>query len=118
VNDSGLAVGYYGDSTTSEHGFFYDTKTGTYTFLDDPAEQFSNGVEDTQITGINNAGDIAGFYSDSAGVFHGFVACPAGQACPAPGPSQVPEPGNLVLGSCGLSVLAFGYLRRFRMGIR
>jgi uncharacterized membrane protein len=74
INDQGIAVGYYGDSTTSQHGFLYNTKTGQYTFLDDPSEAFNNGVEVTQITGINNAGEITGFYSDANGVFHGFVA--------------------------------------------
>jgi hypothetical protein len=74
INDQGIAVGYYGDSTTSQHGFLYNTHTGTYTFLDDPSEAFNNGVEVTQITGITNSGEITGFYSDANGVFHGFVA--------------------------------------------
>jgi probable HAF family extracellular repeat protein len=76
VNDNGIAVGYYGDSTTSQHGFLYNTHTGQYTFLDDPAEAFNNGVEVTQITGITNSGEITGFYSDANGVFHAFVATP------------------------------------------
>jgi len=74
VNSKGIAVGYYGDSTTSQHGFIYNTNTGKYTFLDDPSEAFDNGVEVTQITGITNSGEITGFYSDANGVFHGFVA--------------------------------------------
>jgi hypothetical protein len=74
INDQGIAVGYYGDSTTSQHGFLYNTHTGTYTFLDDPSEAFNNGVEVTQITGITDSGEITGFYSDANGVFHGFVA--------------------------------------------
>jgi len=74
INDKGIAVGYYGDSTTSQHGFLYNTHTGVYTFLDDPSEAFNNGVEVTQITGITNSGEITGFYSDANGVFHGFVA--------------------------------------------
>ena len=114
VNDSGIAVGYYGDSTTSQHGFLYNTITGNYMFLDDPAEQFSNGVEVTQITGIDNSGEIAGFYSDSAGVFHGFVACPTGVSCTVSGASTVPEPGSIALASFGLSVLAFSCFRRRR----
>jgi hypothetical protein len=76
VNDRGIAVGYYGDSTTSQHGFIYNTHTGQYTFLDDPSEAFNNGVEVTQITGINNSGEITGFYTDANGVAHGFVATP------------------------------------------
>ena len=74
INDQGIAVGYYGDSTTSQHGFFYNINTGVYTFLDDPSEGFNNGVEVTQITGINNSGEITGFYTDANGLAHGFVA--------------------------------------------
>jgi hypothetical protein len=76
VNDKGVAVGYYGDSTTSQHGFVYNTHNGVYSFLDDPDEAFSNGVEVTQITGITDSNEITGFYSDANGVFHGFVATP------------------------------------------
>jgi hypothetical protein len=100
INDNGLAVGYYGDSTASQHGFFYNTITGQYTFLDDPAEQFNNGVEVTQITGINDAGQITGFYSDANGVFHGFVASP------------VPEPLSAAL--AGLGLLAVWLAKRNR----
>ncbi len=74
INDFGIAVGYYGDSTGSQHAFIFNTHTGKYTFLDDPNAAFSNGVEVTQITGISNSGEITGFYSDANGVFHGFVA--------------------------------------------
>jgi hypothetical protein len=82
INSNGIAVGYYGDSTTSQHGFLYNVKTGQYTFMDDPAEAFNNGVEVTQITGINDSGEITGFYSDANGVFHGFFAWPNGLTCP------------------------------------
>jgi hypothetical protein len=74
INDKGIAVGYYGDSTGSQHGFLYNTKTGQYTFVDDPSEAFYKGVEVTQITGITNSGEITGFYSDANGAYHGFVA--------------------------------------------
>jgi uncharacterized membrane protein len=107
VNDQGIAVGYYGDSTMSQHGFFYNTHTGQYTFLDDPSEAFHNGVEVTQITGINNSGEITGFYSDANGVFHGFVGTPAGAPVPEPGTM-----GLLVLGVAG--VAGFGWRRRLR----
>jgi hypothetical protein len=93
INDTGLVSGYYGDSTTSQHGFLYNTKTGTYTFLDDPAEGFHNGVEVTQITGITNAGELAGFYTDANGIAHSFIATPA------------PEPGSLALLATGLGLL-------------
>lgn len=82
VNDAGIAVGYYGDSTTSQHGFLYNTNTGKYTFVDDPSEKFNGGVEVTQITGINDSGELTGFYSDANGVFHAFTACPPDAFCP------------------------------------
>ena len=104
INDHGLAVGYYGDSTLSQHGYFYNTVTGKYTFLDDPNAAFSGGVEVTQITGISNSGEITGFYSDANGVFHGFVA------------TSVPEPGSLALMCLGVtSLLCVGYTRRRRV---
>jgi uncharacterized membrane protein len=77
INDEGIAVGYYGDLTTSQHGFIYNTHTGQYTFLDDPSEAFDNGVGVTQITGIHDFGQITGFYSDANGVFHSFEATPS-----------------------------------------
>ena len=95
-------MGYYGDSTTSQHGYFYNTNTGTYTFLDDPSAAFNNGVEVTQITGINNSGEITGFYSDANGVFHGFVAV------------AVPEPSSMALLGIGVTSVVVWARRRRR----
>ena len=102
INDSDIAVGYYGDSTTSQHGFLYNTTTQAYTFLDDPAAQFDNGVVVTQITGITNSGEIAGFYTDANGIAHSFIASP------------VPEPSSLILGVVGLGALGLNLFRRRR----
>jgi hypothetical protein len=89
VNDAGIAAGYYQDSTGSQHGFLYNTHTGQYEFLDDPSEAFDgNGVEVTQITGINNADEISGFYTDANGVAHGFVAKGIPKFPPLPPPDN------------------------------
>ncbi|MGA2701947.1 MAG: PEP-CTERM sorting domain-containing protein [Isosphaeraceae bacterium] len=102
INDQNTAVGYYGDSTLSQHGYFYNTNTGTYTFLDDPNAAFNNGVEVTQITGINNSGEITGFYSDANGVFHGFVAV------------AVPEPSSMALLGIGVTSVVVWAARKRR----
>jgi hypothetical protein len=107
INDHGIAVGYYGDSTLSQHGFLYNTNTGQYTFLDDPSEGFSNGVEVTQITGITNSGEITGFYTDANGEAHGFVAF-----------ASVPEPGSVVLLGLGMAAaLGYGSYKRLRKSV-
>jgi hypothetical protein len=108
VNDEGIAVGYYGDSTLSQHGFLYNTHTGVYTFVDDPAAAFFNGVEVTQITGISDSGEIAGFYTDAEGVPHSFTAS-----------IGVPEPSTWALMLVGMTGVAFvgACRRRERSGV-
>ncbi len=112
INDGNLAVGYYGDSTTSQHGFVYNLKTNTYTFLDDPAAAFSNGVEVTQITGISNIGELSGFYTDGSGIAHSFAACPVGVTCPGLTVANVAEPGSLAILAAGLGLLTASVFRR------
>ena len=85
INDNGLAVGYWQDNAGSQHGFIYDVKTGVYSFLDDPKAGINNGLEITQITGINDSNEIAGFYVDGNGVQRGFFA------------TTTPEPATIVL---------------------
>ena len=94
INDAGEAVGYYQTKDTgSQFGFLFNTATDAYTFLDDPLAAPFNGTQITQITGINDAGTIAGFYVDATGAQRGFVGAP------------VPEASSLV--SLGL-LLALG----------
>lgn len=84
INDNGLAVGYYQDNAGNQHGFLYNINTGTYTFLDDPGANLNNGLDITQITGINDSNEIAGFYVNNSGVQEGFLATVATVATPEP----------------------------------
>jgi len=77
INDAGQMVGTYVDPVNSlVHGFL--DNGGTFTTIDDPnmaANSF--GEEYTELSGINNAGQIVGIYSDAVGS-HGFLRSPAG----------------------------------------
>jgi uncharacterized membrane protein len=65
VNDAGLSVGYYADSSGTQHGYLMNGST--FTTIDPP------GSTDTTVLGINNAGIITGRYIDSSNVEHGFL---------------------------------------------
>lgn len=100
INDNGLAVGYYGTANGSQHGFLYNINTQQYTFLDDPMQGIIGGVSITQITGIGDDGEIAGFYVGTDGLQHGFYAT-----------DTVPEPSSLVMLGTGVLGVA-GVIRR------
>jgi len=106
INDHGLAVGYYQLPDGSQHGLLFDTATQSYSFLDDPNAALT-GLSITQITGVNNAGDIAGFYVDAnTGVQRGFFATPAAVAAPEPATF------GLLLGALAPMLVAHRRLRR------
>jgi PEP-CTERM motif len=70
VNDGNIAVGFYVDTGGATHGYTYNIGTTTFSAnIDDP-----NGVSATTAAAINNAGEIAGFYTDTiTGAVRGFV---------------------------------------------
>ena len=73
VNDHDEVVGTYtvgSGSSAMMHGFTWTAKGG-FTTIDDP-----QGMGTTTINGVNNAGDLVGFYVDSVGNTDGFLATP------------------------------------------
>jgi hypothetical protein len=61
LNNAGIAVGFYTDANGVNHGFTLNQATGKFTPVTPP------GGGSVQATAINNAGDIAGIVTSSAG---------------------------------------------------
>jgi hypothetical protein len=71
VNDAGLAVGFYNDSSGNSHGYLYNTKTNKYASYNPGI----GGATSVTATGINNSDCISGFFSRGTGPAHAFYAC-------------------------------------------
>jgi hypothetical protein len=74
VNGKDQIVGSYLDSAGVMHGFVLTSPLGPVSHwqsIDDP-----NGIGSTVVNGINNAGDLVGFYTDPAGNTDGMLAQP------------------------------------------
>ena len=75
VNDRDEVVGAYtigSGASAVTHGFTWRPGYG-FTTVNDP-----HGRSATTINGVNDAGDLVGFYADSAGNTDGFLATPRG----------------------------------------
>jgi hypothetical protein len=69
-NDFGIAVGL--DMVNGAmHGIVFNSHTGRFTTLDDP-----HGIGTTTLNGINDFGQIVGFYVDKHGSADGLLATP------------------------------------------
>jgi probable HAF family extracellular repeat protein len=109
INDNGEIVGYYADVNNNIHGFIY--QNGVFTDLDAPnASQFDPNnpfPAGTFPGGINNEGQIVGFYTDAAtGNIDAFVATP----------TLAPEPASLPLTVAGGLGLTGWWLRKRKAG--
>ena len=99
LNNKGLVVGYYVDASGLTNGLVYDVLTGTWSTVNDPnaSATAAFNVTGTTINGINDAGQLVGFFSDGTHV-NGLLATPT------------PEPASFAL--MGLGALLVLGLRR------
>jgi len=72
-NDNGAIVGQFADADGNLHGFVY--RNGRFRQFDAPgsSQVVELNVQGTLINGIDDLGDIVGFYSDGKSAVHGFV---------------------------------------------
>jgi hypothetical protein len=75
VTASGVAAGNWSTdptAATGNQGWTFDLKTGSYSFFDVPGVDKVH-YDGTIVQDINNAGVVAGLFTDSNGVVHGFT---------------------------------------------
>jgi hypothetical protein len=96
INDLGEITGVYFDSNNNQHGFLRKAGGKIVTFdapnVGYPAQpnlSFSGG---TVPTGINNEGEIVGWYTDANGAYHGFVRSVHGKFTIIDDPSSSSSP--------------------------
>jgi hypothetical protein len=94
LNNTGEAVGYDIDAAGNMHGIICNTSSLMCTQVDDP-----NGIGTTTFNGVNDLGQIVGFYVNGNTNTIGLVADP------------VPEPSTLTLLLAGLCALGFAGVR-------
>jgi uncharacterized membrane protein len=116
INNNGVVAGSYSDAGNNTHGFIY--QNGVFTTIDDPLADkwdpdqafvpfLTNG---THIMGINDQGQIVGYYNyiiSEANALHPQIGQQAFLATP------VPEPGSLALAALA-GILATGWRVRRR----
>ena len=91
-NNAGMVVGSYVDAAGVTHGLLFDPVANSWTTINDPNASSAPAfdVTGTTVNGINDQGQLAGFFSDGTNV-NGFLA-------------SIPEPESLTL--FGLGMLA------------
>jgi hypothetical protein len=97
INDLGVVAGYDTDTNSVNHGFVRTPDGQITTFDDSQAPAGTGAGQGTNPVGINDIGEIAGYYVDGNGASHGFVRAPYGKITTfdAPGASEGTYPGNI-----------------------
>jgi hypothetical protein len=109
LNNEDQVVGAYVDAAGNTHGFVFNWVTDAMTTIDDPNADgtTSFGVEGTLVNGINDKGELVGFYANTVGTpdaVNGFLAI------------RVPEPSTWAMMLLGFAGLGFLGYRKVRMG--
>ena len=99
INNMDEIVGVYQAATGPIQGFIYNLSSNTWQTIDDPN---ASSASATFVTGINDMGDLVGYYSDGTDT-NGFLAKP------------VPESSTwamMIAGFAGLGIAGYCKVRR------
>jgi probable HAF family extracellular repeat protein len=72
INNEDQVVGSFTDATGAMHGFLFDDKSQSYTTIDDP-NAAKGPTAMTVVNGLNDKGQLVGFYMDNAGNTDGML---------------------------------------------
>jgi probable HAF family extracellular repeat protein len=97
LNDNGQVVGSFQLANGSTEGFLYNVATAAYTVIKDPnSTALTTGTSETVVNGINDAGQMVGFYKDSLGNTNGMLIDPAPPTTYTPVLQTLDNPGRPV----------------------
>ncbi len=101
LNNNGQVVGTYVDANGMTNGLVYNLAANTWQTVDDPLQSANAAfdVTGTTVNGINDAGQLVGFYSDGTNV-NGFLATAA------------PEPASIGLFGAAFVMFGLGWRKR------
>jgi hypothetical protein len=90
VNDHDVAVGFYTNAQGNNRGYEYDIRTRTFTRVLVPGAPGGQAGPSLTAAGINNRGDVAGFYARTSSQTDAFLRLSSGRfiTLAAPGASM------------------------------
>lgn len=97
LNNQGLAVGDYMDSAGNTHGFVFNDLTNSWQTVDDPSAVGGAG-NGTTINGINDNGQIVGFYVNGGAQTIGLLGNPT------------PEPASFATAGLGALLMTLYWI--------
>jgi len=101
INDNGEVVGYFDETPITGPSGIQITPILGFTYADGVYREYSvPGEIETELFGINDAGEVVGYYSDEMGDANGFSA------------TAVPEPSTWAMMLIGFAGLGFATIRR------